>query len=114
MADAEISGLFPCHYEKSFLYKFRLSLLHATILAATFEFRNLAKLILKELSPEMHATVEQMHCLNVFTGLKTTNGMGVHMKKHTCTQETSTNYQCVQWGLFQNLAKHLDGPSNHT
>jgi hypothetical protein len=89
-------------------------MLHATILAATFEFRNLAKLILKELSPEMHATVEQMHCLNVFTGLKTTNGMGVHMKQHTCTQETSTNYQCAQWGLFQNLAKHLDGPSNHT
>jgi hypothetical protein len=46
--------------------------------------------------------------------LKTTNGMGVHMKQHTCTQETSTNYQCAQWGLFQNLAKHLDGPSNHT
>jgi hypothetical protein len=84
-------------------------MLQATILTATFEYRNLAKLILKELTPEMHATVEQMHCLNVFTGLKTTNGMGVHMKQHTCTQETSTNYQCAQWGLFQNYGQEHGG-----
>jgi hypothetical protein len=46
-------------------------------LTASFEFRNLAILILKELTRQMHAMVEQLHCLIVLTGLRATHGTGV-------------------------------------
>ena len=59
------------------LENFKLSLLLLQFLTASSEFRNLAILILKELTLQMHAMVEQLHCLIVLTGLKATHGMGV-------------------------------------
>lgn len=56
---------------------FELSLTRLQFLTSLFESRNMATLILKELTPQMHAMVEQLRCLIVLTGLKATRGMGV-------------------------------------